>query len=88
MQKNEATLQRVQSVIQSSFQNVLGIDPRGQDLQKKNISAWDSLRHAELILSIQEELQIRFSASEILGCESSAQIEKVLMAKLLFASST
>lgn len=82
MERNEANMQRIQSAIQRSFQKVLGVDPQGQNLQKKNLPSWDSLRHAELILTLQDQLRIRFSTSEILCCESSAQIEKVLMEKL------
>ena len=49
---------------------------------RKNIKAWDSLRHIRLMLSIEEEFEIDpFSMDEIVEMTSVAKIKEVLRGK-------
>jgi acyl carrier protein len=35
------------------------------NLKRKDTSSWDSLKHLELIFSIEEEFDVRFTAEEV-----------------------
>ena len=37
----------------------------GNDFSSEHTKSWDSLRHMEIILAIEEEYQLRFDAEEI-----------------------
>ena len=45
-----------------------------------NIDTWDSLRHMRLILSLEEEFNVRFTENEIVILDSVAKIITTLLA--------
>lgn len=48
----------------------------------KDIDSWDSLTHMELIANLECELEIEFTADEIMEMVDVAQIEKIVGEKL------
>jgi len=48
----------------------------------KDIDSWDSLTHMELIANLECELEIEFTADEIMEMVDVAHIEKIVGEKL------
>ena len=46
-----------------------------------DVEAWDSLKHMELIASLEEQLGIQLSFEEIVSMRSVADIKRVLNSK-------
>ena len=46
-----------------------------------NIAAWDSLKHMEMIYSVEEHFGIRLTADEIVEMTSVAAVERILKGK-------
>ncbi len=44
----------------------------------KDIDSWDSLTHMELIVSLEDEFGIEFTADEIMEMTDVAKIEKIV----------
>ena len=51
------------------------------ELSIENSAAWDSLKHMEVVLSIEEHFGIRLTADEIVAMISVGEIQRVLVAK-------
>ncbi len=51
------------------------------DSSPKTLQNWDSLRHVQLITSIEGTYEIRFTATEIVSLNSLANIRKILYQK-------
>ena len=49
-----------------------------EDTSSKNVENWDSLRHMNLIVAIEEEFKIELTDDEIVGMNSYKEIESVL----------
>jgi len=52
------------------------------DTSAKDIPGWDSLTHAKLIITIEEEFAIQFSLLEIEGMNSIEDLTKLIVEKL------
>lgn len=48
----------------------------------KNIDSWDSLTHMELIVSLEDEFGIEFTADEIMEMVDVGKIEKIVGEKV------
>lgn len=57
--------------------SVFGIDPASiaPDASSALIAEWDSVRHLQLMLALEEEFQIQFEADELVGLRSVDLIE-------------
>jgi len=51
------------------------------ELAMQDLDAWDSLKHMELIASLEQQLQIELSFDEIVTMRSVSDIKRVLNAK-------
>lgn len=51
------------------------------DISPRTIRAWDSLKHIELIMTIEREFGVRFEASEVPALTSLGSIRRVLVDK-------
>ena len=51
------------------------------DFAMKDTEAWDSLKHMELVLSLEETFSIEFTLDEIVAMQSVGQIKKTLSEK-------
>ena len=58
--------------------------PLSQDSnpQRHSLDSWDSLKHMELILSLEETYNIRFTSDEVAGVESLDDLVRVIEVKL------
>lgn len=51
------------------------------DLAMKNAEAWDSLKHMELIVSLEEAFNLQLTFDEIVAMQSVREIKRVLREK-------
>lgn len=51
------------------------------DLAMKNVDAWDSLKHMELIVLLEQNFAVELSFDEIVAMQSVGQIKHVLKEK-------
>jgi acyl carrier protein len=49
-----------------------------EDLAMKDLDAWDSLKHMELIVSLEQTFGIQLSFDDIVAMQSVAEIKRVL----------
>ena len=63
--------------------DVLGMTPEtlGNDLSMKTVAKWDSLKHMEIVASLEDEFAITFTADEIVEITSLSRIKQTLGAK-------
>lgn len=54
----------------------------GQDLVRITTPNWDSLAHIRLVLAIEEEFNVRFSAEEVGAVQSLAELAALVGQKL------
>jgi len=57
------------------------LDAVTDELAMKDVEAWDSLKHMELIATIEETLSIQLTFDEIVTMQDVAAIKKVLSTK-------
>jgi acyl carrier protein len=48
------------------------------DLTMKNVDAWDSLKHMELIVALEQSFDVQLSFDEIVAMQSVSEIKRVL----------
>ena len=48
------------------------------DLAMKDMDVWDSLKHMELIVSLEQSFELEFSFDEIVAMQSVGTIKRVL----------
>lgn len=51
------------------------------DLAMKTVDAWDSLKHMELIVSLEQGFEIQLSFDDIVAMQSVSEIKRVLREK-------
>ncbi|MBV8820577.1 MAG: acyl carrier protein [Acidobacteriaceae bacterium] len=57
------------------------IEPN-EDVTRETDSAWDSLKHIEILFAIEDRFAIRFSAPELAALASTADMTRAVEAKL------
>jgi acyl carrier protein len=50
-------------------------------LKRKEIAAWDSLKHLEIILTLEEEFNIQLTSEEVASIENSNDIIRIIEQK-------
>ena len=62
----------IESGIRTVMAKVLQIAPQdiSPDVSRENLAAWDSLKHMNLMLALEDEFSIEFSDQEIAGLNS------------------
>lgn len=65
------------------FSKALGIESNqiGPQTDRKINYQWDSLRHVNLILAIQDEFEVRFNVDEMIALSTYSQILDSLIKK-------
>lgn len=48
------------------------------DLTMKDVDAWDSLKHMELIVALEQSFEVQLSFDEIVAMQSVREIKRVL----------
>jgi acyl carrier protein len=51
-------------------------------LTREQYASWDSLKHLEIIMTIEEEFDIRFTPGEIADIQSAKEIASLIKGKL------
>ena len=52
------------------------------DASSETIASWDSLRHIQLILALEEQLDVQFSETEIVESNTLSRLERTISAKI------
>lgn len=65
------------------FREVMGLGPQAaiDAVRKEELAAWDSLRHAELVIRLQKDLGIRLTIEEIQGLSSVSALREIVARK-------
>ena len=76
-------MQLVDGVVENLLSEVLQIPTATitEDLTMKDVVAWDSLKHMELIVSLEQSFGIQLSFEEIVAMQSVGEIKRVLRDK-------
>jgi acyl carrier protein len=73
-------MQQVDGAVENLLSEVLQI-PASRitaDLAMKDVDAWDSLKHMELIVSLEQSFGIELSFDEIIAMQNVAEIKRIL----------
>jgi len=70
--------------VQSAFRSAFDLDPRSVtiDTQPDDVPKWDSLGHATLAFSLEQEFKFRFDIDELMELENVREIIRVVRRKL------
>ncbi|MBV8497094.1 MAG: acyl carrier protein [Gammaproteobacteria bacterium] len=70
--------------VQRAFHSAFDIDPRSItiDTQPDDVPRWDSLGHATLAFSLEQEFKFRFDIDELMELENVREIVRVVRRKL------
>lgn len=76
----EDTLTKIQSVFKTSF----GVDPQTItiDTTPKDVPAWDSMGHVNLISGLEQAFGLNFDVDEVMEMENVRSIVRIVDAKL------
>jgi acyl carrier protein len=82
----ETNLDRLaEEILEQTFRKALHLDAHA-DLSSvsraTSASSWSSLRHADLILSLEQKLGIRFSYNEIIVVDRFSTLRELVLDKL------
>ncbi|MEX2415489.1 MAG: phosphopantetheine-binding protein [Paenibacillaceae bacterium] len=73
---------KLQTHITSIVAEVLNLEPVLLNNQlRSQIPSWDSLKHMELLLRLEEEFQIRFSSREVAEIQSLDELVQIIVLK-------
>ena len=64
------------------LKNVLGLESATTALSQQNCDKWDSLRHLNLIVELEEEFGVEFESEEISEMKSFEDIRRLLTDKI------
>jgi len=67
---------RVENVLAEVLQ--IPADSITNDLAMKDVESWDSLKHMELVVSLEQTFNIELSFEEIIAMQSVGEIKRVL----------
>ena len=70
---------RIKKVMGDVFN--IGVDSINSDSSPDNIENWDSLKHMNLIIALEEEFEIEFDVGEIVDSMNFALILNILKSK-------
>ena len=73
-------MQQVDGKVESLLSEVLQMRASEitDDLTMKNVDAWDSLKHMELIVALEQSFDVQLSFDEIVAMQSVREIKRVL----------
>lgn len=64
----------IRSIFETLFSRTFGASP----IQRTEVDDWDSLKHVELILVVEDEFDVRFDESEFADLDSLAAIVRAV----------
>jgi len=76
-------MQEVDGEVDNLLSEVLQISASTitEDLAMKDVDAWDSLKHMELIVSLEQRFGVQLDFDEIVAMQSVGEIKRVLRMK-------
>lgn len=75
---NNELRKQVGSILSEVLNTTLSSD---ENPKRKEMPNWDSLKHMELILRLEEELNVRFSIKEVAGITSLDDLVEIIEVK-------
>ncbi|MEC1715547.1 acyl carrier protein [Schinkia azotoformans] len=76
---NKNIKQKIDEILQEVFE-IESVDE--SLLSRESNATWDSLKHLEIIMAIEEEFDIRFSAIEVTEVVNASDLYKIVEKKL------
>ena len=73
-------MEKIKKIISETFQIKESSITSQTNMQ--DIDSWDSLTHMDLIVSLEDEFSIEFTADEIMAMTDVEKIEKVVVEKV------
>ena len=70
----------IKNVMSAVFE--IPIDEIDDDSSPDNVGSWDSLKHMNLVVSLEEEFNIEFTDDEIVKMMNLSQIKSIVLEKL------
>ena len=69
--------------LENLLAEVMGIPKEAvtNDLAMKDLDAWDSLKHMELVVSLEQSFRLELTFDEIVAMQSVREIKRVLKEK-------
>lgn len=66
------------------FSNLFSIDKStiDNDFSMATVSSWDSLRHIQIVVALEESFEIKFTMDEILAMKTFPKVIEILSSKL------
>ena len=73
-------MQQADGAVENLLSEVLQIPAAkiSEDLTMRDVDAWDSLKHMELIVSLEQSFGIELSFEDIVAMQSVGEIKRVL----------
>ena len=73
-------MQQVDTKVENLLSEVLQMPATAitDELTMKDVEAWDSLKHMELIVALEQSFEIQLSFDEIVAMQSVSAIKRVL----------
>ena len=71
--------ERIKKVMSAVFE--IPVEQITEDSSPDNIGSWDSLKHMNLVVALEEEFEVEFTDDEILEMMNYALIKSILMGK-------
>ena len=60
----------------------ISVEEVNEELSPHTIEAWDSLKHMNMVLALEDEFEIRFEDEEIIELANYRLIEEVVLKKI------
>jgi len=70
----------IKNVMSAVFE--IPIEEINEDTSPDNVGSWDSLKHMNLVVALEEEYDIEFIEEEIVEMMSLSQIKSIVLEKL------
>ena len=70
----------IKNVMSAVFE--IPIEEINEDTSPDNVGSWDSLKHMNLVVALEEEYDIEFIEEEILEMMNLSQIKSIVLEKL------
>jgi acyl carrier protein len=76
---NDSIEQRIRNVMSAVFQ--ISADETNEDSSSDTITSWDSLKHFNMIMALEEEFDIEFGSEEIVDLLDFKRIKLIVLKK-------
>ncbi len=67
-----------EQLILETFNQVLNTHFKTLDIPRESLPEWDSMKHAELVLKLQEKLDLVFKIEDIIRVENAKELLKAV----------